>query len=183
MKKNEKMTFMTKLYEVCGDDELRPVMQCIYFDCGYAFATNGYISIKQTIAFHSILYPENLDGKLLHRENYKAAMAFDIVECSDEGISCINTNGQKAFFEYYTLKDGEKLLNFDSAFNTKGQRQLGFIGVNPEQLMKLSRAMHDPNKNLRLQFTGIDSAILVDVPGIDEQEGRIMPIILKDSLF
>lgn len=183
MKKNEKQTFNTKMYEVCGDDELRPVMQCVYFDCGYAYATNGHIVIKQTLAFQSVLLPENLDGKLLHRESWKAAMNFDVVECTSEGIECWSENGQKAFFEFYKIKENEKLINFESAMKRKGLTTLGFIGINPEMLMRLSKALYDPNKNMRLQFTGIDSAILVDVPGIDDQEAHIMPVIINASLF
>lgn len=184
--KKDKKTFQTRLYEVCAgaDDKLRPVMQCIYFDCGFAYATNGHICIKQTLALQTVLNPEYLDGKFLHRDNYKAIMAFEIAECNEAGIECWNTNGQKAFFEFYWLETDDKAPDYERLLNpNKGLTSLTFVGIDPEQYSKLSKALYAPEGNIRLQFTGVDSKILVDVPGVEDQQASISPVLLNNSLF
>lgn len=182
--KNEKQTFNTKLHECCSTDKMRPVMNCIYFDCGFAYASNGHIAIKQSLEYQSVLNPEYLDGKLLHRENYASVMKFDIAECGEDGIDCKSTSGAAAFFEYYELKENEKIPDYDAVIKTKyGLTQLSFIGINPDYLLKLTKALYAPLGNIRCQFTGLDKPIKVDVIGIDDQEAILMPYVLTDSLF
>lgn len=178
--KAKKYTFTTKLYECCANDELRPAMQCIYFEDGFAYAADGYIAIKQTLELHSILDKEMLEGKAIHKDSYKAIMAFEIAKAYDDCIHCQSTNGQAASFEYFKV---ENAPNFKSYFAIRGQIQLGFIGINPELVARLAKAMYNPNDNMRFQFTGIDKHIIIDCPGVDGQEARLMPKIINDSLF
>jgi len=182
-KKDKKQTFNTRLYECCADDELRPILQCVQFREGFAYATNGAVSIKQTLAFQSIINPEMLDGKLLHRDSYKAIMAFEIAECQENGIECKNTNGQSAYFDYFDPKD-QPIPNIPRAMEVKrGLTSLTFIGIDPDSLILLNKAIYNPANNLRFQFTGIDSYILVDAVGVDDQEAVMMPRMLTASLF
>lgn len=181
--KARKYTFTTKMFECCGDDELRPLMQCVHFLNGYAYATNGYVSIKQTLELQSIMNKENLDGKSLHKKSYQAIMGFEIAECNLDGIYCKNTTGQTAFFDYFNRND-EPIPNFEKAMQPKrGLTSLSFIGINPEHLARLSKAIYNPGNNLRMQFTGIDSQVLVDAIGVEGQTATIMPQMLNDSLF
>lgn len=181
-KKDKKNTFNTHLYECCGDDELRPILQCIQFKHGFAYASNGIISIKQTLDLQSVLNKELLEGQLLHRDNYKSIMAFEIAECNIDGIYCKNLNGQTAFFSYFDRSDNT-VPDLEKAMNNRSLTSLSFVGIDPKQLMKLSKALYNPSNNLRFQFTGIDKAIMVDAVGIEEQEGLMMPLILNDTLF
>lgn len=182
--KKVKQTFNTRLHECCHDDPLKPITQCVHFSGGWAYAYNGVIAIRQSLAFQSVQEPENLDGKSLHKDSYKAAMNFEIVTATDDGIHCVNENGQSAFFDYFEFKAGEKQPDIEKIFNNrKGQKQIGFIGFNPEQFAKLAKALYAPGGNIRCQFTGVDSAILVDVIGVDDQEAVMMPVILNDTLF
>jgi hypothetical protein len=182
--KKVKQTFNTRLHECCHDDELKPITQCVHFSGGWAYAYNGIVAIKQILAFQSVQNMDKLDGNSLHKDSYKAAMGFEIVTATDEGIHCVNENGQSAFFDYFEFKANETQPNIDKLFeNMKGQKQVSFIGFNPEQFLKLSKALYAPSGNIRCQFTGVDSAILVDVIGVDEQEALIMPVILNDTLF
>jgi hypothetical protein len=184
MAEKEQKTFNTKLYEVCSTDKLRPVMNCIYFDSGYAYASNGNVAIKQSLEYQSVLGAEFLDGKLLHRDNYKSVMAFDFAECHDDGIACKSTSGAVAFFEYYTPLEGEKIPAYDKVIRTEFPViPLSFIGMNPDFLIKLTKALYAPSGNIRCQFTGLDKPIKVDVIGIEDQEAILMPYILTDSLF
>lgn len=181
--KAKKNTFTTKMYECCADDELRPLMQCVHFEHGFAYATNGFVSIKQTIELQTILNKEQLDGKSLHKKSYQAIMAFEIAECNYDGIYCKNATGQTAFFDYFDRKD-ELIPNFEKAMQPKrGLLSMYFIGINPEHLTRLAKALYNPSNNLRFQFTGIDSQILIDAVGVEGQTATIMPQVLNDSLF
>lgn len=182
--KEPKQTFNTKLHEICSDNKLQPVMQCVYFDNGFAYASNAHIAIKQSLDFQSVLAPEELDGKFLHKDNFKAVMTFEIAECCDDGIQCKSISGAAAFFEYYIPKIDEKIPEFEKMLHPKrGQTAVTFIGFNPEYFAKLTKALYAPMGNIRCKFTGVDSGILVDVVGIEDQQAIIMPYILNDSLF
>lgn len=185
--KKTKQTFNTKLHECAGDDadKLRPMFQCIHFENGYAFVTDGVVAIKQTLSFQSILNPENLDGKSIHKNSFKQIMAFEIAQANDEVIECWNENGQHVYFEYYERKPDEQPPSMDKIMKLKtGLTQLGFIGIEPDNLKRIKSAMYvPPGHSIRLQFTGIDRAILVDVPGVDEQEAILMPVVINGTLF
>jgi len=184
--KKQKQTFNTKLYECCAgaDDKLRPLFQCVHFENGYGMATDGMVAIKQTLALQSVIDMEELDGKSLHRDNYRAAMTFEMVQATPEGLQCWNENGQKAFLEYYQLREGEKIPDINRAVNPlTGIKTLSFIGINPDNITRLCKALYAPGGNIRIQFTGVDTPIIVDVIGVDEQQGIVMPVILNDSLF
>jgi hypothetical protein len=184
MEKEKKQTFNTKVYECCADDKLRPIMQCVYFENGYAYASDGSVAIKQTLGFQSVIDITELDGKLLHKDNYRAVMNFEFAQATIDGIECWNANGQRAFFEYFKPADTDKIPNYEAVIKGKrGITSLSFIGINPESLNRVTKALYAPFGNLRIQFTGVDSAILVDVVGVDEQQAIIMPVILNDTLF
>lgn len=183
--KKQKYTFNTKLYECCAaNDDIRPMMKCVHFENGYAYASDGGVCIKQSLSFQSVQFPEELDGKSIHKDNYKSVMAFEIAECTETGIECRNSDGQVAFFEYYQPKEGEKIPDFEAVLNPKkGIISLSFIGYHSDRFSKVIKALHAPGGNIRLQFTGIDSGILIDVIGVDEQKAIVMPAILNDTIF
>jgi hypothetical protein len=178
----EKQNFTTKLYEVCSNDELRPIFMCVHFKDGFAYASDAHMIVKQSLEYHSIVNPELLDGKSIHKDNYKAIMQFEIATCDASGVQCMDNDGRTAFFEYFDRK-GIEVPNFDTVLKPVGQKSIEFIGINPDYLHKLSKAMHSTSGALRLQFQGVDRAILVDAVGIDNQCGVIMPAILNDVLF
>lgn len=178
----EKQTFKTKLYEVCCDDELRPVMVCVHFKNGFAYASNGCMVVKQSLEYHTIKGIEFLEGKSLHKDNYKAIMGFEVAECNEEGVACADSDGRTAFFEYFDLK-GANMPNFEEVLKPIGQKSIEFIGINPEYLAKIGKAMHVPTNALRLQFQGVDKGILIDTPDIENQWALLMPAIINDSLF
>jgi hypothetical protein len=184
MEKEKKQTFNTKLYECCADDKLRPIMQCVYFENGWAYAADGYVAIKQTLSFQSVINIEELDGKLLHKDSYKAVMGFEFAQATPDGLECWSSNGQRAFFEYFKPGENDKIPNYDKVIQgKKGVTSLSFIGISPELLTRVTKALYVPAGNIRLQFTGVDSAILVDVVGVDEQQAIVMPSIINDTLF
>lgn len=193
---SEKQTFKTKLHEVTANDSLRPMLQCVHFKNGFAYASNSHVCIKQSLEYHSVIDVEKLEGKAIHRDSYAAAMKFDYVIATEDGLDCSGTNGQKAFFDYYQPDDipdtGEDSLekvgrnrvpDFEDVLKPKsGITSMSFIGVNPDNFTVLMKALYAPTKTVRIQFTGIDKAILVDVPGVEDQEAVIMPRIIEGAL-
>jgi hypothetical protein len=177
----DKQTFTTKLHECCSDDELRPIMMCVHFMNGFAYASDGYVVIKQSLEYHSIINSELLSEKSLHRDNYKAIMGFEKAECNDMGVSCADSDGRTAFFEYFDRK-GLEVPNFEAVIKPTGFKSIEFIGMRPDILNRLGKALHTVGGIIRMQFQGIDRCILVDAPGIENQIGVIMPAILNETL-
>lgn len=185
--KKEKQTFKTKVFECYAgnDDKLRPAMQCVHFENGYAYASNGMMAIKQALSLHSILDPQELDGNSLHRDSYKAIMSFEIAQVSPDGVNCWNENGQTAFYEFYQFSENDKRPNIDAILSPKrGLTSLDFLGINPDLLGRIYKALYIPaDHTVRMQFTGIDSLIIIDVPGVDEQTAGLMPSVINGVLF
>lgn len=178
----DKQTFTTKLYEVCSNDSLRPILMCVHFNNGFAYASDAHMVIKQSLDYHTILEKELLEGKSIHMDNYKAIMGFETAKCTEKGVECKDSDGRVAFYEYFDRgKDG--LPNFDEILKPQGLRPVEFIGINPEYLYKLRKAIHAPNNALRLQFQGVDKGILIDCPEIENRWAILIPALLSDNLF
>ena len=74
-----------KLHLACAND-LRPVMNCIYFKDGYAIASNGMILIKaclNEICNFSGEEKELLEGKLISAKNFKEIIKHTIIEIQE----------------------------------------------------------------------------------------------------
>ena len=177
----DRENFNTKLHEVCSTDELRPIMMCVHFVNGFAYAADSSICIKQSLEYHSIINPESLEGKSIHRDSYKNIMQFEKAECTEEGILCSDPDGRKAFFEYFK-RDGD-IPDFDKLFKGFKETKVPFIGMNPKLINRLSAAMHSIDGILRLRFQTLDKAIFIDCVGIPNQEGILMPALINDTLF
>lgn len=178
----EKQTFTLKLHECCGDDDIRPIMMCVHFKNGYAYASDGHVVIKQSLDYHTIIDPEHLEGKSLHKDNFKAVMGFETAKCDDAGIACFDSDGRTAFFEYFDRKDIE-MPDFEKVFIPSGTKEVPFIGISPQYVNMLSKAMHAPSGVCRFKFQGIDKPILIDVPEIPQQYAVLMPALLNDTLW
>jgi hypothetical protein len=183
---SEKLNFTTPLHKCCVSDkdgELRPAMLAVHFLNGYAYATNSHVLVKCSLEYHQVLNPEKLEGKAIHKDNFKEILKFEIVECCDDGISCKNADGQIAFYEYFDLK-GQKVPDFESIIPKNKKYYDTFkIRINPKMLSICTSAMYSGNDGFRLRFTGLNSAIVVDSIGFDNQIGIVMPVILRESIF
>ena len=180
------MNFTTPLHKVCVSDkdgELRPEMLAVHFIGGFAYATNAHVLIKSSLDYHQAINSDKLDGKSIHKDNFKEILKFEIAECCEDGISCRNADGQVAFYEYMDLKgkkipDFEKIIPKENKFFDTYQ-----IGMNPKLLEICTSAMYSDDGGFRLRFTGISSAIIVDCIGYPDQIGLVMPILLSESIF
>lgn len=99
----------------CSNDDLRPVMQNIYFKDGYAYASNGYILVKNKLEECGDLLEEQiqlLDDKMLHKDHYKSILKYDAIIVSEDGIEARKGLG-KAFF--YFNDTGDKFPDAEKA--------------------------------------------------------------------
>jgi len=178
----EKQNFNVKIYEACSDDELRPIMMCVHFKDGYAYASEGHILVKQSLEYHSIINPEILNGRSIHRDNFKNIMQFEIAECTEDGIVCKDADGRTAVFDYFDMK-GESMPDFEKFFNGNEIKEVRFIGLNFKLINKLEKAMHNPIGIFRLRFQGNDKCVMIDVADIPNQWAIIMPALIEEGLF
>jgi hypothetical protein len=177
----EKFNFNTKLHMACLSDKLRPIMNCVHFYGGYAYATNGNFCVKQALSYHSIINPENLDGKSLHRENYKNILQFEVATANEDGIECRNEDGRVAFFEYFDRKK-ETVPDFDKIIKKFSAKSVDFIGFSPDQINIITSALYCPNGIVRISFGGVIGLMYVDVPGMEDQEAVLMPAIIEAAI-
>lgn len=181
----QKDNFTTKLHKCCSSDkdELRPFSKAIHFTNGFAYASEGHVLVKTSLEYQRVLNPEKLNGKSIHKDNFKEILKFEIAECFDDGISCRNTDGQIAFYEYYDMS-GNKIPDFDKVIpDTSKIKNINTIGIDPSYVDMLTSAMYSDSGVFRLRFTGSESAIIVDCIGFPGQIGIIMPNVLSDSIF
>lgn len=187
MAATEKYNFRTKIYKCCGKDDLRPALHCVYFGSEFAFASDGYVSLKQPLSFHDIVGRDLLEGRMLHAKTYEAIMSFEMAECLYEGIECKNTNGQTVLFEYHKLPDDVEPIDMKLFFNRIEReliktKSLSEIGVHADHLSRLDTAMYSPG-GLRLRFVDDNAHIIVDDPSVDGQIGVMIPRYLEPALF
>jgi hypothetical protein len=138
--------------------------------------------VKQSLSYHSVVDPENLDGKSLHRDNFKSIMSFEIAKATENGIVCIDNDGRSAVFDFFNRKE-EKIPDFESVLKKAPAVKVDAIGITPKYLERISKAMHSPSGIFRMRFHGIDKPITIDVPEIEDQIAILMPALLSENLF
>lgn len=166
----------------CAKDMLRPAITCIHFKDGYAYATDGYVLVKNFL-LECTTIPEDqiekLNGKNLYRESYKEILKYDTIKVSEDGIEATR-NGEKSFFYFSdmdgcTYPDAEGVIQ--NALNSPSV-PMNQIGLNTENLIKLNKALHGSNA-CKYQFTGeYRPIILQSVEGASI--GIIMPCTLSE---
>lgn len=160
----------------CANDETRPVMNCVHFENGFAYASDGHILVRNKIEECALLNDsqiEMLNGKNLHRDSYKQLIKYDTIIVSEDGIEA-KKNGQTAFF--YFDKTETKYPNAEAAIQNalnNPSAPMSQIGINTTYLIKLNKALFNSSA-CRYQFTGENSAIILQSLDSDSL-GIIMP--------
>lgn len=95
-----KANFQTPLHLACSDDPCRPVMQYIFFENGYAYATNGHIAVKQSLDdYCDVIEKEKLNGHAIYKTAFAQILKFPMAVATEEGVECINDDF-KVLFRY-----------------------------------------------------------------------------------
>lgn len=151
-----------KMHKACSKDEFGPAMNNIYFKGNYAYATDGYIIVKNYIEECSTLDNEQiqlLDEKMLSAKNYEAILKYDTIIISEDGIQA--TKGDNVAFFYFSKCDS-KFPNVEKMLQDSLNKQtisIPEIGINVGFLAKLNYALHGSNL-CRLTFKGESNAII-----------------------
>lgn len=183
-KAEEKLTFKTRIHELCVKDELRPIFECVYFKDGFMYASNGNAVMRQPLEWQQLTGKEHLNQKYLHKESYAQIMKFDTAAADDNGVACSNDNGQEVYFEFY--ENNDETINFVKYFNQHEKleaKEERFIGLPTESLADIFRALHKPGGNVKMTLTGFNSPIIIEVVGLEGQKAIVMPAMLNESLF
>lgn len=187
------LNFIVPLHKACstgGGKGVSPTLRSVFFQQGYAYATNGSIIAKHPLHLSTIQDPgEHLNGKGIPRESYEQILTFDIAEVSYEGINCKSEDGERtAFFEFTKLPVDYKQPDFKSFIKNlvKSPKSIEFISVDPKHLEIATKCLVGGQMGIKLQFHGVDRGIIVTpfVTDIDdEQMVIVMPRIIEPSLF
>jgi len=178
----DKFNFTTKIYVACSTSELRPIFNCVHIINGFLYAGNGIIVVKQPLSLHSILNPEYLEGKSIHRLNFIDIMAFDTAAANEDGIECKTGDERSAFFAYYDRKD-QVLPDFAAIFRGHKIVNIPFIGFSPDNLKLMLNALYLPNGQVKINFGGIDKNMLIETPGVPDQLAIMAPVLIEPTLL
>lgn len=152
-----------QMHLACSKDELRPKMQCIFFNNGYAYATDTHILVRNRISEISGLNEseiEALNGKFLHADFYKDMLKYDSIMIAEDGIECARGN-DKAFFYFSIFEkypDAEKVLQ--NALN-KQTVPLPQFSFDMKLIQQLNKALYQSDK-CTATFKGVGNPVVFD---------------------
>ena len=166
-----KNTFISDLHLACANDKSRPAMQCVHFKDGFAFASDGYVVVKQPLHLNLVDNMDILDGVSIHSESFKAIRKMKHVTATEDGFECTSKDGSKVFFQYSM----EIAPDFEAVLKPKGVQMMGEIGVNPGLIGVLKKAMAGGDR-VKMTFQGQGAAILIEPLSVD-YEGEVAMIM------
>lgn len=174
----DKRNFRIKMNLACTDDELRPLLQHVYFENGFMIATEGSILVKAAVLHFSDFDQSEVDilnGKFLHRNTFKKIMSCEMVTISDEGIQDIATKDLYAFSEV----EG-KYPNYEAVIPHISEN-INHIGLTPSIAVKMFRILSGQDFNsVKLEFHGLNRAIKISLTGFEA--GALTAILMPAAL-
>lgn len=181
MSKKFKKNFRTRLQFACGTDDLRPVMQHLYFKDGYVICTDAHILIKQSLKLHHFDEEEIklMEDKKLHRDAFKQMYSYDIVKAEKDGFRCFK--GIVETFFYYSKDDG-KFLNVEPVIPKGKFKAIDSIGLDLRLLETAKKVIvfNDWMTTVKLGFYAKNKAIVITptFKGEEDQICIIMPVMI-----
>ena len=167
-----------QMHLACSKDELRPAMQCIYFNNGFAYATDTHVLVRNRISEISGLNEaeiEALNDKFLHADFYKDMVKYDNIMIAEDGIECTKGN-DKVFFYFSTFEkypSAEKVLQDALNKQTVPTPQVSF---DMKLMQRLNKALYESD-SCTATFKGTGNPIVFDSMKADVSSvGLIMPL-------
>lgn len=181
---SDKHNFLAPLHKACCSDDLRPAFSYVHFVDGYAYASNGHIAIKQSIAdYCSVIDADSLNGHAIHRDSFQDIIKYEIAQANDEGIECWNEDGKKAFYPYLTADSNVKTPNFEAAFAQVSPTTCKMFGINPALFAIADRVLIHGNEAVRVTLSGMNKPMILDCDTYPNQKVLIMPMLVDETLF
>lgn len=176
----DRFNFAAPIQLACADDPLRPIMECVHFMNGFAYASNAYLLIKQSLEYSQVQDIHLLEGKSIHRDSFKEILTYQTATATEDGIQCKDDNDREAFY-YYAKVD--KIPEFEKTLSSHSCKGVDFIGMNPKHMAIVSKALIGADKAIRINFNGIDKGMLIEVLDYENQVAFLMPVPLEPTLF
>lgn len=179
------INFLSKLHLACSTDELRPMMQVIYFKDGKIYATNGWVLIRQDISVHSIDPSDhpNLEGKFIHKDIFRDIIKHPVAKFNQDNIEVTTKAGEKIIFNYY--KAEEKFPDADSIVDKHEINAIDEISFNPAQLKIIDECLvkDGSSGSLKYIFNAKNRGILVTTNDINKnaQCAILMPTVIHQD--
>ena len=173
-----------KLHEACAPYNVRPAMQCVFFENGYAYASDEHIAVRCEISRISSFCDESmalLEGKMLHKDSYRRILEYDFARIMEDGIECSNDiDGSIVFFPFFRLD--VKFLNVEKVIQESVEKEIDKIEKFTICGSRLSRLLSALGESDRYLFShkGTNDVIVVrgkDFPG---NVGVILPFICDE---
>lgn len=168
--------FKTPIHLACNTNDLRPAMWYVFFEGGYAYATNGRLAIKQSLCkeYCAVRNKDKLNLKCIHKDAFAKIMQFPIAIAKENGIEC--TDGNITVLFNYGPED-IKRPNLEKAVIKKFKVDtVKAINLNIEYFALAKRCLyHEEHKKARVEFQGVEKALRVTYPDFPNQEAYIMP--------
>ena len=146
----------------CGKDKTRPEMQCVYFENGYAYATNAHLLVRNRIDQISNLSTDQimaLDGKMIHKKDFAQLSRFDVITVTEEGIEAI-TEERKAFFYFYESEKGypdtESIIQ---SIENASIKEVSVFGINFQETTNAQKALPEPM--VKMIFKGANKGVII----------------------
>lgn len=153
--------FRKKVTVVCGSDDLRPIMQHVFFDDGFLICTDGHILLKQSLK-QNIFYDEEIsimNGKYLHRNAFDEVFRYDMVTVSEDGFTC-RKGGVECLIKF-SEPDGVYPKWKAVLPENKNKGSVDEIGINVNLLNRINKITLSYKKAMKFEFHGKNRGILI----------------------
>lgn len=141
------MNRLPKIHEACSNNTLRPVMQRILIENGYAIATDAHILACIDLHQSSSIDDEFIDalnGKQIHHEGWKNLLKSYIFNVDDKGIYYENKGGVKQM--YLFPENDLKFPNYKEVLKSLAESKkepFNNFGINAGLLSKVASILDD----------------------------------------
>lgn len=186
-----------QIWRACVKDEVRPALGYIYFEDGFAYASDSHVLVRIPLSFLSFFEPEDtakLNGHGIYGPAYKLATTLGILqiqECKiespkgeeEDGVCLVGYMEDCEVRITLTNPSQQKHPNFEPLFKVEGERTpVKRIGLSQKKLGELTAALG--TSDVKMEF--IDNKRQIFVSPVNEVEasitGIIMPIMLTGTL-
>lgn len=157
MKKQK--NFKRKVSKICGNDEVRTILQYIYFEDGNLICTNAHILLIQSLKEHNFTDEEIeiLNGKFLHKNVFDAIYKHDYVTVNKKGFKCV-TGEVECVYSFSESPIG-KYLEYKSVIPDGVYKPLTQVGVNLKLLKLACKVTFSTLKAVNLGFSSEKTGI------------------------
>ena len=151
---NQRVNFNknVKMHEICAKEVISKYIDCICFQNGNAYATEGHLLICNRIEEICNFEPDqqaSLEGKAISAESYKKILEYELATVTEDGFECTDEKKGKSFFYFYEPPqiDGEpkkEMPNFDQIFQAEKERIISSaerVVLNLDFLCKIKNAL------------------------------------------